>query len=207
MSEFELKTKHGYDFFEVASALQKSIRRGIEEKAMYWAVELYESNYANYVWKRLIVMASEDVGLGSPNVICQLQSLKWSYDFLASKKDKSLPERLPFTQAVLLMVHCNKSRYVDHAITVYWDMVNTKGMAMDDWVYDGHTRRGKAMGRGLQFFYEESAKINNARKLPNEEALEKQAWVIDKVSGIHREDGTSLSVDEQPKGGIQGELF
>jgi hypothetical protein len=29
MSKYSLKTKKGYDFFEVASALQKCIRRGM----------------------------------------------------------------------------------------------------------------------------------------------------------------------------------
>jgi replication-associated recombination protein RarA len=45
MSKYSLKTKKGYDFFEVASALQKCIRRGMGEEAMYWAVELFNSNY------------------------------------------------------------------------------------------------------------------------------------------------------------------
>ncbi len=43
----QILTKNGYDFFEVASAFQKSIRRGMEKEAMYWAIELYESNYQN----------------------------------------------------------------------------------------------------------------------------------------------------------------
>ena len=31
-----LKTTNGYHFSEVASAFQKSIRRGIEAEALYW---------------------------------------------------------------------------------------------------------------------------------------------------------------------------
>ena len=38
------KTKHGYDFYEVLSALQKEIRRGNEYEAMFWAVELESFN-------------------------------------------------------------------------------------------------------------------------------------------------------------------
>lgn len=191
MEQFELRTKGGYDFFQVASALQKCIRRGMEDDAMYWAVELYESNYANYVWKRLIIMASEDVGLGDPDTIVRLMALKQSYDFLTIKKEKSMPERLPFTNAVLLLVRSAKSRYVDHAITVWWHRNATERRVMHDWVFDMHTRKGKEMGRGLDFFYSESAKIYNANKVEGEEELEQMAMSIDRVFDVEREDVTT----------------
>ena len=50
---FQRLTKKGYDFYEVASAFQKSIRRGLLEDAMYWGIELYESSYEEYAWKRM----------------------------------------------------------------------------------------------------------------------------------------------------------
>ena len=47
-----LVTQRGYDFYEVASALQKSIRRADTKVAGYFALELFPQ-YHNYVWKRL----------------------------------------------------------------------------------------------------------------------------------------------------------
>jgi len=47
-----LRTKGGYDFFEVASALQKEIKRVNEENAMDWAVEL-SGRYPDFTWYRL----------------------------------------------------------------------------------------------------------------------------------------------------------
>lgn len=198
---------HHYDFFEVASAFQKSIRRGLEGDAMYWAVELYESGYSRYCWKRMIVIASEDVGLGDPDVICQLMSLKASYDYLSSLKEKALPERLPFTHAVILLARAKKSRYVDHAITVYWGGHNEEIKQMPDYVFDKHTRKGKAMGRGLKFFYTDSCKICNANKLSGEEELEKMAWSIDNVNGIERKDEDAPVTDSQPKANDYPTLF
>lgn len=179
-NNYEIKTRNGYDFFEVASAFQKSIRRCDEKYSMFWAVELYESNYQKYAWKRMLIMASEDVGLGDPNCIANMVALKASYDYLVSLNDKHKPEKLPFTQAVLYLTHCKKSRYVDLAISVYWDKNATEKLEVPDYVFDMHTRKGKSMGRGLDHFYNEAAKINNANKLPNELEMEELARVVDK---------------------------
>ena len=44
-------TKHGYDHYELLSALQKSIRRGMEYEAVHFAVELEEFN-PTMLWNR-----------------------------------------------------------------------------------------------------------------------------------------------------------
>jgi hypothetical protein len=49
-------SENGYPFDEVASALRKSIRRGLEEDAMFWAVEM-ETRFPDYLWKRLQVIS------------------------------------------------------------------------------------------------------------------------------------------------------
>lgn len=187
MSQTQVLTKHGYDFYEVASAFQKAIRRGDEDNALFWGIELYETNYKSYVWKRMVIMCSEDVGLGEPSCIVQVMALKQSFDFLFQLKDYGAM-KLPFIQAILVLVKSRKSRYVDHAITVYWDKIEKEKRAFNDYVFDNHTRRGKAMGRDLKFFYNESCKITNANKLQGEEELEKEAWKVDNVYGIQRDD-------------------
>ena len=55
-----LRTKRGYDLYEVASALQKAIRRNETAIAGYFALELLESGYHNYVWKKLLTISAED---------------------------------------------------------------------------------------------------------------------------------------------------
>ena len=52
------------------SAVQKCIRRGNEMEAMYWAVEMFESGFDEWLWKRLRIIASEDVGLAEEHVVC-----------------------------------------------------------------------------------------------------------------------------------------
>lgn len=191
---YEIKTKKGYDFFQVASAFQKSIRRCDEEQSTFWGIELYESGYQAYAWKRMVVMASEDVGLGDPDVIVRIMALKESYDFLSSKNERSLPERLPFMQAVLLLTRCMKSRYVDHAITYYWQTHKDRNLEMPDYAFDKHTRKGKAMGRGIQHFYQDAIITHNSNKIKGEEEMEIKAMEADNVYGVQRID---ISHDEK----------
>lgn len=185
--DYQRLTKKGYDFYEVASAFQKSIRRGLLEDAMYWGIELYESSYEEYTWKRMIIMASEDVGLGEPSCIVQIMALKQSFDYLTLRKDVGA-KKLPFTQAIAVLCKSRKSRFIDHAITVYWQTNREEYKPIPDWAYDMHTRAGQAKGRGLKYFYQESCKIVNANKVEGEEELEKIAWKVDNVYGIDRED-------------------
>lgn len=208
MSTFQMKpTKHGYNFFEVASAFQKSIRRCDEKQAMFWAVELYESGYQRYAWKRMLIMSCEDCGLGEPTTNTIIFNLKQTYDYLVSLKERSLPEKLPFTQAVLQLVHSRKSRFVDLAISVYWQENATKHYDMPDYVFDMHTLRGKQMGRGLDHFYAEAAKINNANKMPNEEAFEQIAMEADKAA-MHPQYKENISCTKKESDSLaQGNLF
>lgn len=181
-------TAHGYDFYEVASALQKAIRRAEEDDALFWAAELYESGYQDYCWKRMIIMCSEDVGLGEPSCIVQVMACRQAYEFMKAWHDTGAM-KLPFVQAVLVLVRSRKSRYCDHVITVYWNKIKSGiKRAFKDYVFDMHTRKGKAMGRGLEFFYTDSCKIINANKLSGEERLEEEAWKVDYVGRIDRVD-------------------
>src|ERR1019366_494517 len=71
----QLKTAGGYLNAECTSAMQKCIRRGLEEEALFWATELDLEGYGAYVWKRLQIIASEDIGLADSNVCVQVRAL------------------------------------------------------------------------------------------------------------------------------------
>ena len=67
-------TRNGTEPYDAKSALQKSIRRGLEEDALYWAAELAGWNPES-LWKRLRVIASEDIGLASPSAALTVRAL------------------------------------------------------------------------------------------------------------------------------------
>lgn len=181
MADYQVKTKSGYDFYEVSSAFQKSIRRCDETEAMFWATELHISNYQKYLWKRMLIMTSEDVGLANIGLPAQMAALKSNYDYLLSLKDKHTPEILPLIHALLLLVRSKKSRFVDLAFVVYWDNhQKTAGQRpIPDWALDCHTRRGKAMKRGNDHFYEVGAFLNQKAEIYREIEFEALAKAID----------------------------
>lgn len=167
---FSIKTKKGYDYFEVISALQKSIRRGLEEDAMYWAAEMYHSGFDQALWKRLRIIGSEDVGLAEPLLPATLHALHSSYFDIKKGKESGQPsERLFLTQAVLLLVRARKSRVVCHASISHLRCHDERqARPIPDWAHDQHTKAGKAKGRGLKHFFEEGAQLANQAEVEGE---------------------------------------
>jgi len=201
-------TKNGYDFFQASSAFQKSIRRCDEKETFFWAIELYESGYHKYLWKRMIIIASEDVGLAEPSFPVVIMALKESFDYLFKLNDKHKPEKLPFTHAVMALCRARKSRFVDLGISVYWrmheDEVGTH--EVPDYAFDMHTREGRKRGRGIKHFYKEGAKINNCNLMPEEEEFIKLARQIDYENSKHpanQKEEESGTVDEK-EGDVTG---
>jgi replication-associated recombination protein RarA len=159
---YPTKTKLGYSTDEVISALQKCIRRGMEQHALFWAVELYNSGYDEWCWKRLRIMASEDVGLAEPHIPGTIHALYQLYIELKKKKDDyQKPERLQLTHAVLLLARAKKSRIVDNALIYFWQSHETDRYEIPDFALDKHTQRGRQMGRGIKHFIDEGSSLAN----------------------------------------------
>ena len=116
MSLYKVTTVNGHLLPEVVSALQKCIRRGQVDDALYWAVDMYLTGYDEYAWKRLRIIASEDVGPAEPNLPATIEALYHTYTDLKKKKDEAhAPQRLQFVHAVILLATARKNRIVDHA--------------------------------------------------------------------------------------------
>ena len=75
MAKYEMRLNSGMNFYHVASAYQKCVRRGMEHEALWFGTELYMSGYEEYAWFRLRVMVSEDIGLANPTLPAQVDAL------------------------------------------------------------------------------------------------------------------------------------
>lgn len=176
MSKYDLKTQKGYDFFEVSSAMQKCIRRGQEADAMYWAVELYTSNYGEYVWKRLRIMCSEDIGLAEPMMPANIWALYECYKEQAKKKeDKNEPQRLFLTHAVLLLCRARKSRMIDWTLIWAWLTHPFRKLNVPDFAYDKHNERGRQLKRSWAHFFDEGTLLHPHHDVDGESAMRMQA--------------------------------
>jgi len=163
MTFSELTSVGGYKLGEVASALQKCIRRGLEPEALFWATELDLSGYGEYCWKRLRIITSEDVGLAEPVLPAIIQSLYEAWSDQRKKKDEHHgPERLFLVHAVLVLARARKSRLVDHALINFYEAREQMKRDIPDFALDKHTARGRLKRRGHEHFWTEGAKLSNA---------------------------------------------
>ncbi len=152
-------TLNGLGPFDCLSAMQKSIRRGLEREAMHLASELSLTSKAfnTMVCNRLRIIAHEDIGLIDPMVpIFVSLACQQAMDLYDPKKPgKAL---LPMGNAIRFMCRSRKSREGDHfVLAVASKSIRGTPPGIPEWAYDMHTRKGKAMGHGVQHFRTVSA--------------------------------------------------
>jgi replication-associated recombination protein RarA len=155
-------TRNGLPAMACVSAMQKSIRRGLEKGAMEFACELLHSSKAFHTMlcNRLEVITHEDLDtLAAP----------WIVPFVATavaqskeRYSKSIGEARPMIgNCIRIMCRSPKSRAGCHfaAAIGLRSMLEDFVPTIPDYAPDQHTIRGKAMGRGLDHFREEGAKL------------------------------------------------
>jgi hypothetical protein len=167
MNFHALKTPGGYAIGEVASALQKSIRRGLENDALHWATELDLAGQAAHAWKRLKIIACEDVGLGDPLAVVVIHALSELWvDLKKTETADRHPQRLPFIQAVRYLALAPKSRTNDNALVTFY-LGTRDSRAIPDYALDRHTAAGRRRGRGWQHFHDTASHIENPSGEPD----------------------------------------
>ena len=96
--------RDGDQHYDILSALQKSIRGSDENAAIHYAARLIEAGDIISLSRRLLVIASEDIGLAYPAAISIVKSC------VDSAMQLGLPEaRIPLAQAVILLATAPKS--------------------------------------------------------------------------------------------------
>lgn len=170
-----LFTAGGHPFDEATSSLQKAIRRGQEFEAVYWAQEL-ESKFYKYIWRRLEVISHEDIGLANPQAVIFVRTAKEQY--MEMRKDKHKIFSLALINAVVYLCRSPKTRLADHLLCAVYGNSELK-LDPPDEALDMHTRRGRKMGRGLDHFYDEAAKIKPDANMSEYEEMAIEADKVD----------------------------
>lgn len=136
-----------YAFDEVVSALQKSIRRGQEYEASYWAYVIHQSGYGLYLWRRLIVINSEDIGNGDPQASVVLASLRDNWEFMHKhNKEMTLSKCFLAIQATLYLCRASKVREVDSLTNLIHERFESNNrLEIPTEAIDPHTKQGKQL--------------------------------------------------------------
>jgi putative ATPase len=75
--------KAGEEHFNLISALHKSVRNSDPDAALYWLARMLESGEDPlYVARRMVRMASEDIGLAEPGALAVTLAAKEAFEFL-----------------------------------------------------------------------------------------------------------------------------
>ena len=154
----QLMTKGRYLLSEATSALIKSLRRGDEGLALFFAQELEES-FPNHLWKRLAIFTTEDVGLADPDAVVRINALWEIYTKIREQQGKAREvEGDILAMAVLLLCRVRKGREVDAAKNEMFER-RAKGFKppIPSYALDVHTQRGRAMGRTVPDWWNDDA--------------------------------------------------
>lgn len=175
----QIRTKRGYDFYEVASVLQKSIRRADEKTAGYFALELFASGYWFYLWKRLLTISAEDV---YDLITDEVYSLFQSFLYINSKEKDVQKGRVFISKAVIALCRARKCRDADHMgilvydkkagvsdaeLGKYLDEVAGDGFSapLPEYALDVHTIAGKMLGKTRADFMRDELEALKPRQI------------------------------------------
>nr|WP_207224863.1 replication-associated recombination protein A [Sphaerotilus mobilis] len=100
--------KGGDQFYDTISALHKSVRGSNPDAALYWFVRMLDGGVdARYIARRLIRMASEDIGLADPRALRLCLDASETYERLGSPEGE-----LALANAVIYLAVAAKSNAV-----------------------------------------------------------------------------------------------
>src|SRR5271155_1756604 len=109
--------KSGEEHFNLISALHKSVRNSDPDAALYWLARMLESGEDPlYLARRMVRMASEDIGLAEPGSLAVTMAAKDAFDFLGAPEG-----HLALAQAAVYLSLAPKSNAV---YTAYGEVID-----------------------------------------------------------------------------------
>ncbi|MDR0434336.1 MAG: replication-associated recombination protein A [Gracilibacteraceae bacterium] len=115
--------KQGDNHYDIISAFIKSMRGSDPDAALYWLAVLLEAGEdPRFIMRRILIHASEDVGLADPAAMLQAHAAAHALEWVG------LPEaQIPMAQAVLAIATAPKSNSVVTAIKAARSFVREHG--------------------------------------------------------------------------------
>ena len=118
-----LYDKSGEQHYDIISAFIKSIRGSDPNAAVYWLARMLEGGEdIKFIARRLIILASEDIGNANPTALIMANNCFQSINVIG------MPEaRIILSQAAIYLASSPKSNAAYMAINEAQEMVKTKG--------------------------------------------------------------------------------
>ena len=164
--KFLLYDKSGEEHFNLISALHKSVRNSDADAALYWLARMLESGEAPmYVARRLVRMASEDIGLADPGALGIAVAAMQAADFVG------VPEgNLALAQAAVYLALAPKSNALYTGYNeVHSDLQNSSAEPVPLHLRNAVTglMKHQGYGHGYQYAHDVPDKVADMTCLPD----------------------------------------
>jgi len=152
--------RDGDSHYDVLSAFQKSIRGSDPDAAVHYLARILSAGDLQSACRRLMVIASEDIGLAYPAAASIVKAC------VDSALQLGLPEaRLPLCHATLVLATAPKSNAVAIAIDeAMHDIASGDAGEVPPHLKDAHYNGAKKLGHGLTYQYPHNFKNNYVKQ-------------------------------------------
>jgi len=160
-----LYDKAGEEHYNLISALHKSVRNSDADASLYWLARMLESGEDPlYLARRMVRMASEDVGLADPQALRVTLDAMHAFEFLGPPEG-----HLALAEAAVYLALAPKSNALYTAYgEVTRDLEQTRTEPVPMQLRNAVTRLMKAegYGRGYQYAHDSEDKVTDMECLP-----------------------------------------
>ncbi len=157
--------KSGEEHFNLISALHKSVRNSDPDASLYWIARMLESGEDPlYLARRLVRMASEDVGLAEPHAVQVTIAAMQAFELLGPPEGN-----LALAQAAVYLALAPKSNAVYKAYgEVSEDLQRTMAEPVPLHIRNAATGLMKNLGygKGYQYAHDSEEKVTDMTCLP-----------------------------------------
>jgi putative ATPase len=152
--------------YDIVSALIKSVRGSDPDAAVYWLARMLEAGEdPNFVARRLVILASEDVGLADPMALPVAVAAQQAAHFIG------MPEALfPLTEAALYLARAPKSNSAGRAYGAAREAIRQTGnLPVPLHLRNAATglMRSMGYGRGYQYAHDHEGGVVDQQHLPD----------------------------------------
>jgi putative ATPase len=153
--------------YDIVSALIKSVRGSDPDAAVYWLARMLEAGEdVNFVARRLVILASEDVGLADPMALPVAVAAQQAAHFIG------MPEAFfPLTEAALYLARAPKSNSTLRAYGAAKQAIEETGnLPVPLHLRNAVTglMRSMGYGRGYRYAHDDPGGVVEQQHLPDE---------------------------------------
>jgi len=164
--KFLLYDKSGEEHYNLISALHKSVRNSDPDASLYWLVRMLESGEDPlYIARRLVRMASEDIGLAEPGALAVTIAAMQAADFVGPPEGN-----LALAQAAVYLSLAPKSNavYTGYgAVTADLESTRTEPVPLHLRNAPTGLMKNIGYGKGYQYAHDQEDKVTDMACLPD----------------------------------------